>query len=204
MPLQNCDSLRQVIEALPGSLLVLDEAGTIHLASAGSQAVFARPPDQWAGLTIQDIIPGFPGFDSAKESASDDRRKREATGLRPDGSSIPIEIDVALLATSEGRFVIVWVTDISNRQNNEEWFRLVVEAAPEGMILVDACGKIVYANAQIERIFGYSANELLGRGVEVLLPERFRQRHVAHDVGFRHNPKPRAMGMGRDLFGLHR
>jgi two-component system cell cycle sensor histidine kinase/response regulator CckA len=201
MPLQDSDSLRQLLATLPGSLLALDEAGTIHFASAGSQTLFCRPPDQWVGLAIQRVIPGF---DPAKENASDERRRREAMGLRPDGSSMPIEIDMWPLVNSKGRFVIVWVTDLSNRRSHEEWFRLAIEAAPEGMILVDARGKIVYANSQTERIFGYSARELLGSSLEVLLPKRFRERHVADRVGFHHNPRPRPMGVGRDLFGLHR
>jgi hypothetical protein len=59
MPLQDSDSLRQLIGTLPGSLLAPDEAGTIQFASVGSQALFYRPFDQWVGLPIQDIIPGF-------------------------------------------------------------------------------------------------------------------------------------------------
>jgi len=201
MPLQDRESVRELIEALPGNLLAVDETGTIQGASAGSHALFRRPSHQWVGLPIRDIIPGF---DATEASSSDNRRKRETTGLLPDGSTLPIEMDISPLTASKGRLVILGVTDLSHQGSHEEWFRLAVEAAPEGMILVDAHGNIVYANSQTERIFGYSVSELLGRDLEALLPEQLRERHVVDRVGFHHNPKPRLMGVGRELFGLHR
>lgn len=82
--------------------------------------------------------------------------------------------------------------------------RKVIEAAPNGMMMVDPDGKIALVNAQIEQMFGYDRNELLGRDVEILLPQRFREAHVTFRQDYLALPATREMGAGRDLFGLHK
>lgn len=86
----------------------------------------------------------------------------------------------------------------------EDSFRRVVEWAPTAMVLVAADGRIVLINAQTERIFGYTRDELQGLPVEVLLPERFVARHPDERNGFFGHPHPRPMGSGRDLYARHR
>lgn len=86
----------------------------------------------------------------------------------------------------------------------EERFRLALEGSPTGMIMVNGLGAIVLINAQIERLFGYGREELVGRPIEMLIPERFRGQHPAHRAGFFANPQARAMGAGRDLYGLRK
>jgi PAS domain S-box-containing protein len=68
------------------------------------------------------------------------------------------------------------------------------------MVLVNAQGKIVLANACLEKLFGYEIRELIGQAVELLVPERFRSNHLAHRAGFHTAPVARAMGAGRELF----
>lgn len=81
-----------------------------------------------------------------------------------------------------------------------ELFRQVVEAAPNAMVMADGGGRIILVNAQTEKLFGYSRDELLGYSVDMLVPDRFRSAHP----GFRHtfygDLKSRPMGAGRDLF----
>src|SRR5438552_11950739 len=89
----------------------------------------------------------------------------------------------------------------SELQVGEERFRRVVEAAPNAMIMVNHEGQITLANQQAEKTFGYPREELLGRPIEMLVPERLRSGHQ----GFRHDylcdPQARPMGVGRELFG---
>jgi PAS domain S-box-containing protein len=85
---------------------------------------------------------------------------------------------------------------------SQDAFRLVVEAAQSGMIMVDQSGTIVLINAQVERLFGYRRDELIGQSIEQLVPARYRARHSGHRDGFWADPHVRAMGAGRDLFGL--
>src|SRR5216110_1589386 len=91
--------------------------------------------------------------------------------------------------------------DITERKRAEEKFRLVLDAAPNAMIMVDSAGVISFANAPAATVFGYPLSELIGCHVETLIPERFRDRHGGYRKGFHSQPSSRAMGTGRDLFG---
>lgn len=80
----------------------------------------------------------------------------------------------------------------------------LVEAAPDGIVMVDEQGGIVLVNRQTELLFGYDRSELLGRPVEVLLPESLRRVHGAHRTRYRAEPRVRAMGEGMELLGRRR
>ena len=80
----------------------------------------------------------------------------------------------------------------------------LLNLAPDATVVVDAGGTIIFANAQVARTFGYAADELVGRPVEVLLPERLRGGHHEHRARFALQPRPRAMGEGLNLFGQHK
>jgi PAS domain S-box-containing protein len=94
--------------------------------------------------------------------------------------------------------------DFFTRKAESEMFRRIVESAPNAIILVNREGKITLVNEQTEKLFGYSRETLIGQAVEMLVPERFRARHPAHRAAFFASPSARAMGMGRDLYGLHK
>jgi rsbT co-antagonist protein RsbR len=82
--------------------------------------------------------------------------------------------------------------------------RSVLDSAPDAMIIIDSGGRILFANKQVEALFDHVAADLLGQNVEILLPERFRQRHVAHRTGYTSNVRLRPMGAGLELFGMRR
>jgi len=90
--------------------------------------------------------------------------------------------------------------DLTERKRAEERFRLVVEASPNGNVLVNDQGRIVLVNTQTEKLFGYGREELIGKPIEILVPERFRGRHPDYRTGFVARPEARAMGAGRELF----
>ncbi len=91
--------------------------------------------------------------------------------------------------------------DITERKLAEEKFRLVLDAAPNAMVMVDSAGVINFANAPTATVFGYSLGELIGQPIEILIPGRFRDRHAGYRKSFHSEPSTRAMGAGRDLFG---
>jgi PAS domain S-box-containing protein len=82
--------------------------------------------------------------------------------------------------------------------------RAAVESSPSGLLMTDATGAIVLVNREVERLFGYPREELLGRTVDVLVPERFRRAHAGLRGGFVADPGVRTMGAGRDLHGLRK
>lgn len=85
-----------------------------------------------------------------------------------------------------------------------ELVRRVLDSAPDAMIIIDRDGVIVFANRQAETLFGHDAAGLVGQKVEMLLPERFRARHIGHRDSYVQNTRVRPMGTGLDLFALRK
>lgn len=92
----------------------------------------------------------------------------------------------------------------TNPAESGDWSHLLVEAAPNAMIMIDRQRRIVLINRGTEKLFGFDRRELLGEPIERLVPERYREKHPAHVDGFFFEPKTRAMGAGRELFGLRK
>jgi two-component system sensor histidine kinase DevS len=80
----------------------------------------------------------------------------------------------------------------------------IIEAAPDGIVMIDATGTIVLVNRQTEELFGYDRVDLLGKSVEILLPERYRHAHQEHRARYRAEPRTRPMGAGMSLLGRKR
>jgi PAS domain S-box-containing protein len=85
-----------------------------------------------------------------------------------------------------------------------ELARSALEAAPDAMIIIDTSGVIRYANRQVSALFGFAHDEIIGKQVEQLMPERYRLRHLGHRDGYIHNVRLRPMGQGLELFGRRR
>jgi PAS domain S-box-containing protein len=77
----------------------------------------------------------------------------------------------------------------------------VFQFATEGILVTNDKSEIIQVNPSAERLFGYEVGELIGQKIEVLIPNRFKEKHVGHRDGFHKNPHARSMGEGMELFG---
>jgi PAS domain S-box-containing protein len=191
---------------------MIDAEGKIVLVNREIERLFGYSREELLGKPVDLLIPErfrdrHPQYRAG--FAADPRVRpmgagRDLYGRRKDGMEVPVEIGLTPVATEEGLFVLSSIVDISARKRAELRFRAAVESSPNGMVMVDAAGTIVLVNREVERMFGYTREELLGRSIEMLVPERFRGHHPGFRAGFYRDPQTRAMGAGRDLYGLRK
>jgi PAS domain S-box-containing protein len=126
--------------------------------------------------------------------AKDDRRFRAGVTYTPifDESSLPTG------------FIAILRDLTADLLGAESMFHDLVESAADATVIADSDGRIMLANSQTEGMFGYLREDLIGRDIETLLPQRFREAHLQHRANFFTHPKPRRMGAGLKLSGLRR
>jgi PAS domain S-box-containing protein len=127
-------------------------------------------------------------------------RRIEVTAMRSDGNEFPVELALTRIDMNGQPLFTAYLRDITSVKRAEERLRRVIESSPSAMVMVNARGEIVLVNGQTEKLFGYDRNELIGRTIEVLVPESFRERHPNYRRSFLQQPQARPMGAGRDLF----
>ena len=129
---------------------------------------------------------------------------RDLYGLHKSGKEFPVEVGLNPIETEHGTFVLAAIVDITDRKYAEEMIRLAVEASPNGMIMTNHEGIIVMVNTTTETLFGYPREELIGQSIEILIPASHRAHHPKLRNDYLKHPSTRAMGHGRDLYGLHK
>jgi PAS domain S-box-containing protein len=204
--------LRLAVDLSPAGLLAIDEQDVILLVNREVEQLFGYSRDELLGQRIDMLVPArfraaHPTHTRGYRDEPRARRMgigRNLTGVRKDGTEVPVEIGLHPIRSARGLIVLASVVDISARARAEQRFHAAVESAPSGMVMIDEAGTIMLVNREVERLFGYGRDELIGRPVEILVPERFRAGHPSRRAGFYTDPHSRPMGAGRELFGLRK
>ncbi len=201
-----------LLESTPDAILIVNAMGRIVLANSQAARAFAYDPGELIGKPVEILLPerfrathvGHRSLFSQQPRTRTMGHGLELFGRRRDGYEFPVEISLSPLSTDEGTMVMSAVRDITDRKKAEQKFRGLLESAPDAMVIVGRDGRIALVNSQLEKLFGYRREEVLGKPVDILVPQRYRAKHAQHRAGFFGQPRPRAMGAGLELYGQRR
>lgn len=190
------------------AIIMLDIDGRIRSWNAGATHIKGYQKEEVLGQHFSMFYDATAIHEHAPEkqlarAALHGHHEDEGWRKRKDGSEFWANVLITALFNPEGKlegFSKV-VKDMSERKRIEERFRRVVESAPNAMVMINPQGQIEMVNTQAERLFNYSREEMLGKKVEILVPDRFRHGHPEKRSMFLNAPQSRPMGAGRDLYG---
>jgi PAS domain S-box-containing protein len=211
---QATESMRRlaaVVESSTDAIISRDISGAVTSWNRAAEQMFGYTAEEMKGMDYATtVVPPEirDEFRNVRQRLAEGEQIQpfDSVRLRKDGTRFPVFLTISPVRDSAGRIrgTSTIARDISERKRADEIFRLTVEAAPNAMVVADHQGKIVLVNSQTEALFGYTRDELLGRPVDILVPPEYRDQHPAHRAEFMSDPQARAMGAGRDLFGLRK
>jgi PAS domain S-box-containing protein len=211
--------LRAVVETAVDGVILIDDHGQILMFNPACERLFGYSSDEVQGKNVKILMPS-PYHDEHDDYLQNYRQTgeqkiigigREVVGRRKDGGTFPMDLSVGE-SREEGETIFVGVIhDLSERKQVEqalresaEQLKAVVETAVDGVILIDAHGRILVFNPACERLFGYSAKEVMGENVKVLMPPPYYHEHDSYLENYRTTGQRKIIGIGREVVGKRR
>jgi PAS domain S-box-containing protein len=210
------ERFNMAVKANINGVLVGDREGRIVMANPALERMFGYGKGELIGQPLETLLPEPERSRHVKDREAYMRTPvaramgtgRDLQGRRRDGSVFPVEISLSPFTADGKQFVDAVVADISERKHNElrlkkseARLQMLVQTNPNGLLVVNAEGRIQMVNPALERMFGYSPGELIDQPVECLVPDASQGGHMELRTQFQQNPSTRPMGAGLDLHG---
>jgi PAS domain S-box-containing protein len=200
----------------PDAVIITSLEGLVQHWSVGAQAMFGYTCAEAIGQSLQDLIVPVVLVDEESRIrqliVTSGSSNHESLRHKKDRSLIYIDVTGKAVRNAQGicEFILFCKKDITllkvrrDAKVLDARFGNLLESTPDGIVLVNDIGRIVLANSEAERLFGYGAKELGGELIECLLPARYRSAHTGHRSYYQRLPRSRAMGAEFELFGLRK
>ena len=201
--------LASIVESSEDAIVSKDLDGLITSWNAAAERTYGYSEAEMLGQPMSLLLPEDRRNEEAEILSNIKQGRRidhiESIRKHKGGRFLDMSITISPITDEQGNVVGASnvARDISERKRAQQRIAAVVEAAPSAMIMVDRNGVMVLVNTQTEIMFGRPRAQLIGSNIEMLLPERYRQDHQRMFAEFFKQPEARAMGVGRDLHGLH-
>ena len=188
--------------------------GVVTSWNTGATNIFGYDADEMIGQSITRIIP--PELHDEEQQIlmrlrrGDRLRHYETVRIAKDGRRIDVSLTVSPLVDKSGRVVGASkvARDITDAKSAERALRegaarmrALIETAVDGVILIDARGAVLIFNPACEELFGYSAAEVIGENVKMLMPEPYRHEHDGYIANYLNTREPKIIGVGREVVG---
>ena len=209
-------SIKAVVDTAVDGVLVTDAQGIVHMFNPACQTLFGYRAHEVIGQNVKMLMPP-PDRDKHDGYIEDYHRTgeqhvigitREVTGQRKDGSTFPMGLSVGEAIQGGDAIYVGIIRDLTEQKRAEQVIResearlkAVVETAVDGVILIDAQGSIRMFNPACERLFGYGADEVIGKTVQMLMPASDRPKVAEHLSGFRRAGEHKVVGAGSEIVG---
>ena len=192
-------------EGLPAALVELDGAGRVRRATRAALALLGRAARELIGEEFANLA--LPEVRDALEARLEAQRRGHRLArpfdawLNVDGAGMRrVRVTGAASRAAGARGLVLALEDRTAHAAGDGPFRALVESAPTAILSTDGEGRILLVNPAAEAMFGYAAHELLGRPVEILVPERFRRGHRGLRTVYGENPQTRPLAGGGTLW----
>jgi two-component system sensor kinase FixL len=200
------------------AIYMLDPAGLVTIWNAGAERIKGWKAEEIVGRHCsifyppEDVVAGRPDEDLARAREAG-RLTQESWNVRKDGSEFLAHVTITALHTPDGALrgygkVVRDITESRASQlaieGREAHLQSILDTVPDAMIVIDEAGLITLFSAAAEKLFGYAANEVVGRNVSLLMPEPDRANHDRYSDRYKETGERRIIGIGRVVTGLRR
>ena len=202
-----------IVEAAPMGLVAIGLDGRIGFANREAARLFGYTAGELVGQLFEKRVPGAMRAQPTRTSTAHGEwpslhrvgAGRELLARKKDGTGVPVEVVLKPIAFAAAVFTLAVVVDISARKHLERQFAKALEAAPIAMLTLDANGRIASVNHEAEVLYGYGRDELVGKPVQQLVPERLRAHDpLLHSRFFGSAVAHRLGAMPREIHGLRK
>jgi two-component system sensor kinase FixL len=210
------ERLRSVIESAVDGIVVIDSEGRIEAFNRGAERLFEYAASEVIGRNVNMLMPSpyheeHDGYIARYLQTGAPHVigiGREVTGRRRNGTTFPLHLSVGEMAIGGVRKFTGVLHDLSDRvllekqlRSSEARWRAIVESAVDGIIVIDADGRIEAFNPAAEQLFGYSVEDVRGQNVNLLMPSPYREEHDHYLARYHATHVKKIIGIGREVTG---